>query len=181
VQQDSTSSELKRFSFPPRRYSSATIIRFLIAFVAAINLGISATASLEDRFGNNRRPRELKLYADLDNVFQRLSQQSTPIFLKFGDLTGSDIGFASTIYFRAVFTMFPNPVVVGDPSTSLFFAADILPANIDRNDGWLIAHHIGIVLAIRLDNGKLLMTPRRVNAPSSASILPPDFPRLNNP
>jgi hypothetical protein len=180
VHRNPKSSASVQFPSQPRRSSNARTIRLFIGFIAAINLGISVFASLNDRFGNTRRPREIKLYENLDKVFQLLSHDGAPIFLKFGDLTGSDIGFASTVYFRAVFTMFPSLVLVGDPSASLFFASDILPANMDRSDDWLAAQHVGIVLNVRLEKGTLLVTPRRVSAPPP-SPKSPAFPNRVRP
>jgi hypothetical protein len=152
---------------PPMTTSEAlnSVKGIAIGFAVALCIGISVYATLNDRFGNDRRPRELKLYGGLDKLFSQIRQQQTPIFLKFGKLSGKDIGFASTVYFRSIFDMFPVPVLVGDPSDPIFFVEDILRINLDHGDDWLAGRHVGIALSVRLSNGKLLMTPRRVPAP----------------
>jgi hypothetical protein len=147
-------------SIQPVKERKSRVRGVVIGLLILGNCVLTAYATYQDRFVDIRRSQEKKLYANIDNVFSVLRRRSDSIFLLFGNFTGRDAGFISTIYFRGVFTAFPAHVLVADPSKPLFFIKQIVEANRLPDNAWLKSHHVGVIVTIRLNNGQLLFTPR---------------------
>ncbi|MGA3066126.1 MAG: hypothetical protein ABSF29_04680 [Tepidisphaeraceae bacterium] len=72
-------------------------------------------------------------------------------FVNFGDRKG----FITNLYFRANYILFPQRVLVGDPSAPINTVDQVLAANFIPDDSWLLSHNVPTMLTYFYVDGQL--------------------------
>jgi hypothetical protein len=94
------------------------------------------------------------------------------LVLRFVNFQGSDVGYTTNIFFRAVYDLYPQAVLVGDPAAVINTGDDIAAAgeNFNPPDSWLIQHGVYAILTyahVRTPDGThhFLASVRQLNSP----------------
>jgi hypothetical protein len=101
-------------------------------------------------------------YALWDGWVAKATAPGRGIFLKFEDFPQSKAGYAQNIYFRAVYSLYPQRALVSDPSATINNARDLLKNNSLPSDRWLLDHGVGSVMTIVMDPDRHLPVIRDV-------------------
>jgi hypothetical protein len=73
------------------------------------------------------------------------------LFLKFDNFPPKGAGYAQNIYFRAVYVLFPRPLLAAGPSTKLSNGDELLKNNEYPGDQWLRSQGVDSVMTIQMD------------------------------
>lgn len=79
------------------------------------------------------------------------------LFIQFQNLRGSAQEEVSRVYFRAVYRLYPHPVIVAREGAVINIATQLRLANFQPDDRWLADRGIGAVLVV--DGSKKYATP----------------------
>jgi hypothetical protein len=74
------------------------------------------------------------------------------LLLRFAGFVGPNVGYTTNIFFRAVFDLYPQPVLVGEASAVINTGDDITAANgkFNPTDSWLLQHGVHAILSYTL-------------------------------
>jgi hypothetical protein len=131
---------------PLRR--GAALLWGLAALISMISVVVE---NADSRFFSSAPDIILKRYAAFDRAFVQGSRGGG-LFLRFNNFVGPNAGYSTNIYFRAVYTLYPRPVLVGDPSVVINNGKDIAAANDDFHPtgAWLEEHGVHGIIAYNL-------------------------------
>jgi len=90
-------------------------------------------------------------YATWDGLIQHGAGPGRGVFLKFENFKGDALGYTTNIYFRAVYILYPQPVLVAPPDVVVNNAPQLIADNSYPNEQWLIDHGVGSIMFIDFD------------------------------
>jgi hypothetical protein len=135
---------------PPRRRRGLAL---LVAAAVIVGIGWSVGIDIQERFVVGIQTILMNRYAnDVDRSLIDAAA-GNGIFIRFLGFEGHQRGYCTNLYFRANYILFPNRVLVGDPSAPINTADQILAANFLPTDKWLLDHQTPTVVtyACRVD------------------------------
>jgi hypothetical protein len=74
------------------------------------------------------------------------------LFLKFDQFPPRAAGYAQNIYYRAVYVLFPRPLLVAGPATKVTNGNELLKENEYPGDQWLRSQGVDSVMTIQMDD-----------------------------
>ncbi len=99
-----------------------------------------------------RGPRLLnQSLVDWDRYIHTETTPGRGVFLKFLNFHGQSRQWAARIYFRAVYLLYPQPVLVTGPSVVVNNAPQILQDNSYPSDQWLMDRGVGSIVVVDFD------------------------------
>lgn len=117
-----------------------------LAAIASIAISIAIDAS--KNFYVHYMERVTARYVRVDHEAYQAAP-SGGLYLRFVNFRGNKIGFLTNYYFRDVYVLYPQRVLVGDPSIVINTPQEVLAANVPQTDAWLLAH--GLTHALLYD------------------------------
>jgi hypothetical protein len=90
-------------------------------------------------------------YVQWDGYILNRAEPGRGVFLKFVNFRGQWAGYATNIYFRAVYVMYPRPVLVARPGDVLNKPFQVLAANSYPSEKWLWDHGVGSIIIVDFD------------------------------
>jgi len=102
-------------------------------------------------FVNQALPKLSQPYGLWDSWLENSTAPGRGIFLKFEDFPERWAGYAQNIYFRAVYFLYPQWVLVSGPSATINKGQDLLKNNSLPSDRWLLDQGVDSVMSIVMD------------------------------
>jgi hypothetical protein len=90
-------------------------------------------------------------YAWLDKLIRGAAEPGRGVFLRFDNFRGESAGFVTNIYFRAVYVMYPRPVLVAEPGVVVNKPFQLLENNSYPNEQWLRDQGVGSIMVWDFD------------------------------
>jgi hypothetical protein len=120
-----------------------------IVVVVGMFVGIcwSIWIDVQGRFATNREVIGVSRYVTGVDPYLTDAAAGGGLYLRFVGFDGHG-DYAANYYFRANYILFPQRVLVGDPSDTINTATQILAANSPRDESWFLAHGVPTVLTI---------------------------------
>lgn len=87
-------------------------------------------------------------YAQWDGFIRNGAEPGRGVFLKFFNFQGKSAGFTTNIYFRAVYVLYPRPVLVAEPGVVVNKPLQLLEANSYPSERWLWNHGVGSIIVV---------------------------------
>jgi hypothetical protein len=103
------------------------------------------------QFVDDALPKLSQPYALWDGWLEQATAPGRGIFLKFDGFPERWAGYAQNIYFRAVYFLYPQPVLVSGPTATINKGQDLLKNNSLPSDQWLLDHGVDSVMSIVMD------------------------------
>jgi hypothetical protein len=100
---------------------------------------------------SNQAPERLEqVYGYWDNVLRKDTQAGRGVFVKFVNLPSGTQGeaYAQSVYFRAVYALYPQPVLVTASENVVNKGGDFLKDNSYPSEQWLVEHGVGTVITV---------------------------------
>jgi hypothetical protein len=138
-----------QFDRLPRIFSQS--MRWLMVIAAAASMGLCIGNASRFRAQNFQAPEQLeRVYGYWDGVLRKDPEPGRGIFLKFVNFPEGIPGqaFAQSVYFRAVYTLYPLPVLATGANVVVNEGKDLLKDNFYPNDQWLRDHGVGTVVDV---------------------------------
>jgi hypothetical protein len=150
---------------PPAKGRGAAMI-----FAAATLLSIAASVGFDitGRFMHSYQEIIMSRYGRVDEQLTQAAH-GQGLYLRFTNFQGEIAGYVTNFYFRAVYILYPQPVLVGDPSVVASLPYKVLAGNFDPTDQWLLQHNIHTVLTYHYDGRGFIRQERHVPAPPPAT------------
>ncbi len=90
-------------------------------------------------------------YARWDGIIRNAAEPGRGVFLKFVNFRGKSAGFTTNIYFRAMYALYPRPVLVAEPGVIVNKPFQLLQANSYPSERWLWDHGVGSIIVVDFD------------------------------
>jgi len=139
-----------------------------MAAATLLSIGGSVGFDVADRFVLRRPEIAMSGCARVDEGLT-VAAYEHGLYLRFINFQGRMLDAVTLIYFRACYILYPQPVLVGDPSVVANFPDQVLAGNFEPTDQWLLQHGIHSVLTYHYDRHHFLTHVRHVPAPPPAT------------
>lgn len=139
-----------------------------MAVATILSLGGALGFDIADRFVLRRPEIFMRQYARVDKELT-LAAHGQGLYLRFSNFLGEIAGFSTNFYFRAVYILYPQPVLVGDPSVVASFPDQVVANNFEPTDQWLFQHGIHTVLTYHYNGRTFMRRVRDVPSPTPAT------------
>jgi hypothetical protein len=131
----------------------------VVAAVAGVGNAVEGTLNNPDTVSHAA---VISLYGGFDEAFAAVRPRAKRILLQFENFDDSDAGdtkLVSILFFRAVYTMYPSRVGLGEPSAVLFSNEQIIGATHLPIEAWTGREPVDAVLHIRREGKYVLFNP----------------------
>jgi hypothetical protein len=126
------------------------LLRWIGGLVIVTSLGLGIWTDI-DRVFYERWPDRLdEKYRQWDALFRSGEKPGRGVFLKFAGFPKSAGGFTGNVYFRAVYALYPEPVVIAGPGVVVNDTMQILNGNSIPEDQALRDRGVGSVVVLRV-------------------------------
>jgi hypothetical protein len=130
---------------------SRRILSWLGAIVVLASIGMCIGFDIDRQF-YLRGPQLLnQSLADWDRYIHAETTPGRGVFLKFLNFHDQARQWTARIYFRAVYLLYPQPVLVTGPSVVVNNAPQILQDNSYPSDQWLMGRRVGSIVVVDFD------------------------------
>ncbi len=95
----------------------------------------------------------IRIYNYWDTTLRSKAKPERGVFLRFVDFPAGNLGeaYAQSIYYRAVYALYPLPVVATRPGIVVNEGKDFLKDNSYPSERWLTDHGVGTILTVRYE------------------------------
>ncbi|HEY1923127.1 MAG TPA: hypothetical protein VGG44_10295 [Tepidisphaeraceae bacterium] len=135
-------SELPRFGW---------VLRWVGGFIIAISLGLCIGADVHREFFERWPNRLTEKYKQWDALMESGASRDRGVFLKFVGFPKNAGGFTANVYFRAVYALYPRPVVVVEPGVTINGTMQLLAGNSIEDEQALRDRGVGSIVVLRLE------------------------------
>jgi len=129
---------------------SAWILRSLGGLVIVTSLGLCIRADVDREFLVRLPARLNQRYEQWDALFRSGTAPGRGVFLKFIGFPKGAGGFTASVYFRAVYVMYPRPVLVADPGVVVNETTRLLEGNSVPDERSLRDRGVGSIVDLEL-------------------------------
>jgi hypothetical protein len=138
------------FDIPSLSPTSVWILRCIGGLVVATSLGLCVSSDV-DRELYARWPARLnQQYAHWDALIRSGAAPGRGVFLKFVHFPKNAGGITANVYFRAVYAMYPRPVLVAQPEVVVNSTMQLLAGNSAADDRSLRDRGVGSIVVLDL-------------------------------
>jgi hypothetical protein len=130
---------------------SRRILRWLGGVVVVTSVGMCIGFDIYRQFYLGGPERLKQSIVDWDGYIHKESTPGRGVFLKFLNFHDQARQWTARIYFRAVYSMYPQPVLVTGPSGVVNTAPQLLEDNSYPSDQWLIDRGVGSIVVVDFD------------------------------
>jgi hypothetical protein len=144
------------------------IAQVVLGLIALTSMGLCIGFEIARQESNGSAASLTQSYSRWD-AYMRQAAPRAGVFLKFVGFEGNWRGYVANIYYRAVYVLYPKPVLVADPSVVVNNENQLVDTNSYPNDRRLLNHGVGAVLTIVFDpatNSPVPAEPRWVGEQS---------------
>ncbi len=120
------------------------------ALVIATSLGLCVASDIDRTYFTRWPARLTEKYAKQDALIGSAAAPGRGVFLKFINFPKNAGGFTANIYFRAVYALYPQPVVVAEPGVLVNGTPQLLKGNSIPDDRSLRDRGVGSVIVLKL-------------------------------
>jgi hypothetical protein len=131
--------------------SDRWILRWLGGIVVVISLGLCVGVDIRREFFERWPDRLRQKYEQWDGVFRSGDKSGRGVFLKFVNFPKNAGGFTANVYFRAVYVMYPRPVLVAEPGVTINGTMQLLDGNSIPEERSLRDRGVGSIVVLRLE------------------------------
>ncbi|MGD0139342.1 MAG: hypothetical protein ABSD28_10730 [Tepidisphaeraceae bacterium] len=130
---------------------SQETLKWSLRIVVLTSMGLCIGIDVNRLFVKQALSKLSDPYALWDGWLEQATAPGRGIFLKFDDFPESRAGYAQNVYFRAVYFLYPQRVLVSGPSATLNRGQDLLKNNSLPSDQWLLDQGVYSVMSIVMD------------------------------
>ena len=122
-----------------------------VAVIASMGLCIGSEIYLNN--GPRSSDRLVRVYDYWDTTLRKKAEPGRGVFVRFNNFPSGNFGeaYAQSIYYRAVYALYPLPVVVTRPGVVVNEGKDFLKDNTYPSEQWLADHGVGSVFTVRFE------------------------------
>jgi hypothetical protein len=141
--------------------------RWFTLGLAAASLAAGICADFQDRFANPRMRSTAQSMISTDATVRSLAQ-GNGLYLHFAGFPDDMGAFVFTYYLRSFYALYPQNVLVGEPSEIIFSVEQLLAGNFDPSSSWLLDHRTWTEVTLNHNSdGSIVMTVQRVTPPAN--------------
>jgi len=107
-----------------------------------VGIGWSVGIDIHDRFIVRGQDIIMNRYATEIDPLITQAAAGNGVYMRFVHFDGAIAGFTTNFYFRANYILFPQRVLVGDPSAAINTPDQVLAANFIPDNAWLLSHDV---------------------------------------
>jgi hypothetical protein len=130
---------------------SQETLKWSLRIVILTSMGLCIGFDVNRVFVNQGLSKLSEPYGLWDGWLESSTAPGRGIFLKFDDFPESTAGYAQNVYFRAVYVLYPQRVLVSDPSATINKGQELLKYNSLPSDRWLLDQGVDSVMSIVMD------------------------------
>lgn len=134
-------------SRPPK---SGMILQWLGGLVIVTTMGLCIGTDVNREFYARWPTRLNQRYEQWDALFKSGTAPGRGVFLKFVNFPKNAGGFTANVYFRAVYLLYPEPVLVAEPGVVINGAMQLLEGNSIPDERSLRDRGVGSIVVLRL-------------------------------
>jgi hypothetical protein len=127
----------------------------VVAAAMLVGIAWSVGIDVQDRFFTRRQEIIMNRYATESDPMIAQAAAGGGLYIRFIGFSGRVGGYASNLYFRANYILFPQRVLVGDPSAAINTPDQIVAANFVPDNSWLVSHNVPTILTYFYRDGVL--------------------------
>jgi hypothetical protein len=136
---------------PPASPKPGRILKWLGGIIVVTSMGLCIGFDVDREF-YLRGPDHLnQSYARWDAFIRNGAAPGRGLFLRFINFHGPQAGFATNIYFRAVYALYPRPVLVAKPGVVVNKPFQLVDGNSYPSENWLRERGVGSILVVDYD------------------------------
>jgi hypothetical protein len=128
-----------------------TALKWGLRLLIVYSLYLVINSDVNRLFVLKKPDRIAEPYALWDNWITGATAPGKGLFLTFDHFPPGGAGYAQNIYFRAVYVMYPLPLLVTGPGTNIKNGDELLQKNNYPGDDWLLSQGVDSVMTIRID------------------------------
>jgi hypothetical protein len=136
--------------FPPTPHPPA-ILKWSLRILVVASIGLCIKFDFNRLFVLKKPDRIAEPYKLWDGWITDAAAPGRGLYLKFDQFPIKAAGYAQNIYFRAVYVLFPRPLLAAGPSTKLSNGDELLKNNEYPGDQWLKSQGVDSVMTIQMD------------------------------
>jgi hypothetical protein len=114
----------------------------LVVFAMLVGIGWSVGIDVYNRFFVRQQEIIMDRFAAQVDPFIIQAANGGGLYMRFDGFDGRLAGYTTNFYFRGNYILYPQRVLVADPSVAINTPDQILAANSDYSDQWLINHDV---------------------------------------
>jgi len=130
---------------------SPKILKCALRIIVLASIGWCIGFDIHRVFVLKKPDRLAHPYALWDGWITQSAAPGRGLFLKFDHFSAGGAGYAQNIYYRAVYVLYPRPLLVTGPATKIGDGNDLLKHNEYPNDQWLLKQGVDSVMTIQMD------------------------------
>jgi hypothetical protein len=130
---------------------SQEILKWCLRILILASIGLCIDFDMNRLFVLKKPDRIAEPYKLWDGWIASAAAPGRGLFLKFDQFPPKAAGYAQNIYFRAVYVLFPRPLLAAGPSTKLSNGNELLKNNEYPGDQWLRSQGVDSVMTIQMD------------------------------
>jgi len=130
---------------------SREILKWSVRILVLTSVGLCIGFDFIRLFESNEPSHLAKTYHLWDGWLTYAVVPDRGLFLKFDHFPAGDAGYAQNIYFRAVYDLYPQPLLATDLSKKISNGDELLTENQYPGDQWLRNHGVDSVMTIQMD------------------------------
>ena len=143
-------------SIPAPSQTAREILKWSLRIVILISVGMCIQFDFNRIFILKKPERIAEPYRLWDNWISYDAAPGKGLFLSFEHFPEADAGYVQNIYYRAVYDLYPRPLLVSDPKIKISDGLDVMKYNKSPGDQWLLDHNVNSVMSIQMDKKKNL-------------------------
>jgi hypothetical protein len=126
-----------------------------VAAAIAASAGFSIAADFIYRYRSGEIPHAVHQFRRLDEFFESAAG-GQGVFLHYSGVGEPERTFTLVMYMRAIYRLYPQPVLTAEPGVLIATPDELLGANSDRDGTWMMDHGVGHEISLEFDpSGKL--------------------------
>jgi hypothetical protein len=130
---------------------SGRLLRWVGGLVILTSIGLCIGFDVYREFYVQGPARLNELYGRWDRLIRSGAAPGRGVFLKFINFPRKSAGFTTNIYFRAVYVLYPQPVVVAKPEVVVNKPLELLAGNYFPDERWLRDRGVGSIVVVDFD------------------------------
>jgi hypothetical protein len=132
------------------------ILKWSLRILVLTSIGLCMGFDITRMFITKAPTKIAQPYALWDSWIANATVPGHGLFLKFDSFPPAGAGYAQNIYYRAVYDLFPQPLLVAGPGTKISDGHELLKHNDYPGDQWLRSQGVDSVMTIQIDKKKNL-------------------------
>lgn len=148
---DDSSNTLNAASPAPPSPASQQILKWSLRIIILTSIGLCIGFDINRLFVLKKPDKLAHPYALWDGWIENATAPGRGLFLTFDSFPPRGAGFAQNIYYRAVYVLYPRPLLAAGPGTKISDGNELLKHNEYPGDQWLLKQGVDSVMTIRMD------------------------------